>query len=153
MSNPEACAPPPRTESGGSALTVRVYYEDTDAAGVVYYANYLRYCERARTEWLRTLGYSQQALLENHAIAFVVRSIEAQFLAPARLDDTLEIMTTVLRLGGASLSFSQRIVRNHSPIFTAQVGIACVDQRSGRPIPIPSGLKTRIRTTLQEATP
>ena len=74
-------------------LPVRVYYEDTDAGGVVYYANYLNFCERARTEWLRTLGVSQQALIDEQGLGFVVRSVQADYLAPARLDDSLIVVT------------------------------------------------------------
>ena len=84
-------------------LPVRVYYEDTDAGGVVYYANYLKFCERARTEWLRALGVSQQALIDEQGLAFVVRSVHADYLASARLDDALTIATRVAMLRRASL--------------------------------------------------
>ena len=82
----EACASDTPASSQNFTLPVRVYYEDTDAGGVVYYANYLKFCERARTEWLRTLGFSQQKLLDEQALAFVVRSVQADYLASARLD-------------------------------------------------------------------
>lgn len=143
----------PSPDTGASVLTVRVYYEDTDAAGVVYYANYLRYCERARTEWLRALGYGQQALRERHGIVFVVRSVEADFRAPARLDDQLEVVSTVLKLGGASLSFSQHIVRGSERIFDARVSIACLDLRANRPHPMPTELRASVRNRLQAAIP
>ena len=77
------------------SLPVRVYYEDTDAAGVVYYANYLRFIERARTDWLRTLGVDQGALMQNHGIAFAVRSLEADYFKPGRLDDELLVRSTL----------------------------------------------------------
>lgn len=122
---------------------VRVYYEDTDAAGVVYYANYLRFCERARTEWLRDMGYDQRALLATTGIAFVVRSVQADFKISARLDDALEVVSSVTRLGHASLVFSQKIYRNQELILDSTVSIACVDTRKQRPCAIPADLRTR----------
>ncbi len=77
------------------SLSVRVYYEDTDAGGVVYYANYLKFCERTRTEWLRALGVAQHALLDEQGVGFVVRSVQADYLAPARLDDALEVSARI----------------------------------------------------------
>ena len=103
----DARASEPQASSQPFTLPVRVYYEDTDAGGVVYYANYLKFCERARTEWLRTLGVSQQALIDEQGLAFVVRSVQADYLASARLDDALEVVTRVAMLRRASLLFEQ----------------------------------------------
>jgi acyl-CoA thioester hydrolase len=123
-------------------IPARVYYEDTDAAGVVYYANYLRFCERARTEWLRALGFGQRQLLDAQGTAFVVRSVQADYLAPARLDDTLSIVTRLTRTGRASLVFAQDVLRDGDTLFEARITIACIDVPSGRPTPIPAALRS-----------
>ena len=108
-------------------LPVRVYYEDTDAAGVVYYASYLKFIERARTEWLRALGYEQARLAQESGIAFAVRSLSAEYLKPARLDDSLNVCTRMLSLGRAQLVFEQVIQRNAEILFSANVRVACLD--------------------------
>ena len=138
-----AILPPAQTAPPGSSssiLALRVYYEDTDAAGVVYYANYLRFCERARTEWLRELGIGQQALMASDGIAFVVRSVKADYLRAARLDDALEVTTRISALRGASLLFEQDVQRAGQLLFRAQVLVACIDQRRQKPTPIPTQL-------------
>ena len=138
-----AILPPAQTAPPGSSssiLALRVYYEDTDAAGVVYYANYLRFCERARTEWLRELGIGQQALMASDGIAFVVRSVKADYLRAARLDDALEVTTRISALRGASLLFEQDVQREGQLLFSAQVLVACIDQRRQKPTPIPTQL-------------
>lgn len=123
-------------------IPARVYYEDTDAAGVVYYANYLRYCERARTEWLRALGFEQREMLNELRTVFVVRSVQADYLAPARLDDALSIVTRLARLGRASLVFAQSVLRGEQVLFDSRITIACVNAASGRPTPIPTALRS-----------
>ena len=142
---PKSAAKLPRAQTarpGPSSfiLAVRVYYEDTDAAGVVYYANYLRFCERARTEWLRELGIGQQALMASDGIAFVVRSVKADYLRAARLDDALEVITRISALRGASLLFEQDVQRAGQLLFSAQVLVVCIDQRRQKPTPIPTQL-------------
>ena len=140
---PAAPSPPAQTAPPGSpsfTLAVRVYYEDTDAAGVVYYANYLRFCERARTEWLRELGVGQQALMDAAGLAFVVRSVKADYLRAARLDDALEVVTRIAAVRGASLLFAQDIRRDGQLLFSAQVLIACIDLRRQKPRPFPAHL-------------
>ena len=142
---PKSAAKLPRAQTarpGSSSfiLAVRVYYEDTDAAGVVYYANYLRFCERARTEWLRELGIGQQALMASDGIAFVVRSVKADYLRAARLDDALEVTTRISALRGASLLFEQDVQRAGQLLFSAQVLVVCIDQRRQKPTPIPTQL-------------
>lgn len=137
----------PDSEAGAPAigtLAVRVYYEDTDAAGVVYYANYLRFCERARTEWLRAAGYEQQALLTGQRIGFVVRSVGAEYLSPAVLDDALEVHTTVEELGGASLTFVQRVMRGTQELFRGRFVIACVNLDKKRPSPLPAPMRAQL---------
>ena len=138
-----AILPPAQTAPPGSSssiLALRVYYEDTDAAGVVYYANYLRFCERARTEWLRELGIGQQALMASDGIAFVVRSVKADYLRAARLDDALEVITRISALRGASLLFEQDVRREGQLLFSAQVLVVCIDHRRQKPAPIPTQL-------------
>lgn len=128
---------------------LRVYYEDTDAAGIVYYANYLRFCERARTECLRDLGVEQGRMLREQGIGFVVNTMQAEYKRPARLDDALNVVTTVERLGRASLVFSQKILRNQELLFDSHISIACVDTVRQRPIAIP----TELRLLLQSVVP
>jgi acyl-CoA thioester hydrolase len=121
----------------------RVYWEDTDGGAIVYYANYLRYLERARTEWLRARGYSQQALARDPGILFTVVSLTVDYRAPARLDDTLEISCEPQAEGMASLRFIQRIHRSAAAAAPAQllveadVRVACIDARTLRPKRLP----------------
>jgi acyl-CoA thioester hydrolase len=120
----------------GQTVSVRIYYEDTDAAGIVYYANYLRYIERGRTEFLRTLGHDQHVLMKD-GIAFAVRSVSAEFLKPAKLDDLLTVETAIASLGRAQLTFAQRILRGHELLLDAKIRVACVDPVRGKPIRMP----------------
>ena len=127
---------------------VRVYWEDTDAGGVVYYANYLKFCERARSEWLRSLGLDQQAMAAREQVLFVVSSAQVRYAAPARLDDLLEVSVAVTQAGGASLDLLQE-VRRRSPadpaasnalLASAQVRVACVQAGSFRPVRLPAAV-------------
>ncbi|MCK9387113.1 MAG: tol-pal system-associated acyl-CoA thioesterase [Sulfuritalea sp.] len=124
-------------------IDVRVYYEDTDAAGIVYYANYFRFLERGRTEFLRTLGHDQHALMQE-GIAFAVRSVSAEFLKPAKLDDLLTIETAVAKLGRAQVSFAQRILRDNELLLDAKIRVACIDPERGKPIPMPRTLHQQL---------
>ena len=135
---------PVYTDRPSFSLPVRVYYEDTDAAGVVYYANYLCYCERARTEWLRSIGFQQQKLRLDHGLVFVVRSMKADYLSPGLLDDALEVVTSIDTLGGASIVFAQKIVRGDTLLFNGQFVIACVDLNKKRPAPLPAGVRAQL---------
>ncbi|NMG65517.1 tol-pal system-associated acyl-CoA thioesterase [Azoarcus indigens] len=125
-------------------LPVRVYYEDTDAAGVVYYANYLRFCERARTEWLRALGFEQQQLRTETNLVFVVRSVQAEYLSPGLLDDALEIVSTLGNVGRASITFVQKVMRAQELLFEARVLIACVDWNKKKAAAIPAAIRNRL---------
>lgn len=119
---------------------VRIYYEDTDAGGIVYYANYLKFIERARTEWLRALGYEQDKLLEQ-SIAFVVKWVEMHNYAPARFNDVLSINTQVVELKGASMLFKQEITNSQGvTLVTANVRVACVDPASMKARRLPKTL-------------
>lgn len=123
---------------------VRVYYEDTDAAGVVYYANYLRFCERARTEWLREAGFSQQQLMTRLGLGFVVRSLGADYRKPAVLDDALLVVSQIGALGRASIEFVQRVMRGADCLFQATVSVACVDLARGKPVPLPDDVRNQL---------
>jgi len=119
---------------------VRVYYEDTDSGGVVYYANYLRFMERARTEWMRALGFEQDRLVREEGIVFAVRSANLEYLQPARFNDQLSVSLDVVQKGRASLTFDQVVTRSadaQQPLCSGRIKIACLDAASFRPQPIP----------------
>jgi acyl-CoA thioester hydrolase len=122
-----------------------VYYEDTDSAGVVYYANYLRYLERARTEWLRALGYEQPELAAQQGVVFVVRSVAMDFLLPARFNDALVISVELEDVGASQITMQQRVVRGADTLVTARVGVACVSLQAMKPVRMPKPLLERIR--------
>ncbi len=119
------------------SLPVRVYYEDTDAAGVVYYANYLRFLERARTEWLGALGHPLAELEREHGIVFVVRRLAIDYRLPARLADLLDVGVTVESVGRARLAARQDVRRNGTVLVDARVELACVDAVRWKPARIP----------------
>jgi len=127
---------------------VRVYYEDTDAGGVVFYANYLKFFERARTEWLRAAGIGQQLLTESHRVMFVVKSTAVDYHAPAKLDDELKLTVVVERLGRASVEFVQeawRVNGNEKKLLASgKIRVGCVHTDSFRPAPIPNEVLDRI---------
>ena len=122
------------------AWPVRIYWEDTDAGGVVYHANYVRFMERARTEWLRAQGIDQLALRKATALGFVVRDMHLDFHRPARLDDELLITVDVKERRSASMLFGQEIVRGDAALVRAKVRVACVNLDTMRPAQIPADL-------------
>lgn len=134
-------------------LYVKIYYEDTDAGGVVYHANYLRYMERARGEWLSELGMTHRGLAEESRIAFVVRRIDISYKVPARLDDTLAVRTNLLSVTPARLLFRQDVLFRDSGVAatTAEVEVACVSLENSRPARIPSELADKIREAYQDS--
>jgi acyl-CoA thioester hydrolase len=123
---------------------VRVYYEDTDAGGIVYYANYLKFFERARTEWLRAIDVNQRDLLEQHDAMFVVKNASANYHAPARLDDVLKLTLAIEKLGRASIVFVQQAWCGDALLNTARVTVACVDSTL-RPCALPPAVAARMR--------
>jgi acyl-CoA thioester hydrolase len=123
---------------------VRVYYEDTDAGGIVYYANYLKFFERARTEWLRALGIAQQELLAEHDAMFVVKNVSADYHAPAKLDDALKLTLVIEKLGRASVIFRQEAWCGPTLLNTARVKVGCVDAAL-RPRALPDAVASRMR--------
>lgn len=126
---------------------VRVYYEDTDAGGIVYYANYLKFFERARTEWLRAAGIGQQVLVEEHGAGFIVRSAQIDYHAAARLDDEITLTLAITKLGHASVVFSQQALRGEQLLATARVKVGCVDLTTLRPRALPDDAAAKMRAT------
>ena len=124
---------------------MRVYYEDTDAGGVVYYANYLKFTERARTEWLRGLGFEQTDLARAHGIVFVVRSFAIEYLKPARFNDALQVTVELIKVGAGQIDLIQRVMRDDEELATAQVKIVCVRLKTMRPVRLPHAVATAIR--------
>lgn len=120
------------------AWPVRVYWEDTDAGGVVYYANYLKFLERARTEWLSHLGLEQDRMARELGVVFVVRRVEAEYLRPARFNDRITVVSELARLDRVSLTMAQQVLRGDELLLTAQVKVACVGHADFRPARIPT---------------
>jgi acyl-CoA thioester hydrolase len=119
---------------------VRVYYEDTDAGGVVFYANYLKFFERARTEMLRAMGYEQDQLIATDGIMFAVRSVQVDYLSPARFNELLHVSAEVVQVKKASLTFEQHITRGDDVLTKSMIKIACLDAQNLRPKIIPDYL-------------
>ncbi len=127
--------------------SVRVYYEDTDSGGVVYYANYLKFMERSRTEWLRALGVEQDRLLGEHGVIFAVRSVAVEYHRPAHFNDLLLVETGLMKVGRATIELSHRILRqgDGEPLCSGQVRVAALKSATLRPVAIPAALYQRIR--------
>jgi acyl-CoA thioester hydrolase len=124
-------------------FSLRVYYEDTDLAGIVYYANYLKFIERARSEWVRALGVDQKALRAEAGIVFAVRRLEAEYLAPARFDDVLEVTTDPVAVTGARIVLDQAVLRQGVPLFTAVVTLVALNA-AGTAARLPSGVRNAL---------
>jgi acyl-CoA thioester hydrolase len=123
---------------------IRVYYEDTDAGGVVFYANYLGFMERARTEWLRALGFEQPEMAEKDGVLFVVRAVNIEYLKPSRFNDSLQVTVEVVNVGGIRIRFLQQVLRGNEEIARAEVEVVCVGTDAFRPARMPDGLRTAI---------
>lgn len=132
---------------GDHLFPVRVYWEDTDAAGIVYYANYLKFAERARSDLLRCFGIGQAELKRDQDVVFVVRRCEVDYLSPARLDDDLEVRTRITAVGGASLAADQDVRRAGEDLARLKIRLACLDGR-GRPKRLPKAVKAVIQPQL-----
>ena len=126
------------------AWPVRVYYEDTDVGGVVYYANYLKYMERARTEWLRALGFDMSAMAREHRCHFVAQRAEIDYLRPARLDDQLVATVRLARAGHARLVLEQDVLRDGQRLAGGRVTLACITTDTWQPAPMPAALKNTL---------
>lgn len=127
-------------DSASHRFSCRVYYEDTDLAGIVYYANYLKFIERARTEWVRDLGVDQAHLKEKSGVVFAVRRIEADYLLPARFEDILNITTAVISLTTARIVLNQKITRGTDTLFEAVVTLVALTE-TGKPSRLPAEIR------------
>jgi acyl-CoA thioester hydrolase len=125
-------------------LSIRVYYEDTDAGGIVYYANYLKYCERGRTEFLRAQGISNSDLRAQEGKLFVVRDVTCHYKRPAVLDDALILQTKVDKIGKSSIVMHQVVLRGSQILFDAMITLVCIDETSGKPVSLPPGLRAAL---------
>ena len=134
------------------AMPLRVYYEDTDAAGIVYYANYLKFAERGRTELMRELGFAHSGIVADSGVVFTVRRLSADYRLPARLDDWLGVTTRVKAIGGATLLLDQRICRDGAVLVTLEILVACVGP-DGRPRRVPPGLRAALNSTANSSIP
>jgi acyl-CoA thioester hydrolase len=123
---------------------LRVYYEDTDAAGVVYYANYLKFMERARTEWLRALGFEQITLAREYNVVFVVRSLAIEYLRPALFNDALEVTVSLTGARGSLLELAQIVRRGQCNLVTGEVTVACVNTQTFKPVRIPKSILEKL---------
>lgn len=130
--------------AGAFRLPLRVYIEDTDAGGIVYYVNYLKFMERARTEWLRSFGYQHYALAGNNYL-FVVRQANVDYRAPARIDDQLEVVVVLEKLGRASFQFRQEVWRAQELLCDAQVRVGCIRGDTFKPASMPDDLYQKIK--------
>jgi acyl-CoA thioester hydrolase len=133
-----------RIEDGRHRFWLRVYYEDTDAAGIVYYANYLKYAERARTEMLRLIGVVQSHVRDSEGVVFAVSGCRIDYRRPALLDDLLEVSSRLTSLGGASLAVEQRIHRDGEDVAVLDVRVACLSAGDGRPARIPRPVRAAL---------
>ena len=122
---------------------VRVYYEDTDLAGIVYYANYFKFIERGRSEWVREMGIDQVAMKRDAGVVFAVRRVEADYLQPAKFDDQLDVSTTISTVSAARIVLDQTVLRDDAALFTAQVTLVALDAQ-GRPTRLPAEFRRKI---------
>jgi len=125
-------------------LPVRVYFQDTDAGGVVYHASYVNFMERARTEWLRTHGYSNAGLMKEFGVVFVVRSLRLDYLKPALLDDLLDVTAQIKDTGRSRLNLLQSVRRDGEVLTEAEVHLVCVSVESFKPVSVPEVLRNRL---------
>ncbi len=132
---------------------IRVYYEDTDAAGIVYYANYLKFAERARTEMMRAAGTEHRRLMEAVGVLWAVRRCNADYLSPARLDDQLAVRTRVTDVGAARLDLAQTVRRGATDLAHLALRLACIDRDSGRATRLPAGLRATLEALVTDSTP
>ena len=138
---------PTEMSQNANELQIRIYYEDTDAGGIVFYANYLKYFERARTEWLRRLGINQSDMAQTEQQLFVVKHVDIEYQQPAKLDDLLLIRSQITHLGGASVHFAQEAWCNEKQLCQSSIIVVCVDANTMRPAKI----KPHLRSILEQA--
>lgn len=136
----------PAQHVAGFSWPVRVYYEDTDSFGVVYYANYLRFLERARTEWLRALGFDQVDMAAQ-GVGFVVRSVQGEYLKPARFNDELEVRSRIAATRRTAVDFAQGVYRGDELLFEGAVRVVCIEMAKSRPVSLPAALRACLDST------
>ena len=139
----------PATVNEEFSLPVRVYIEDTDAGGIVYYVNYLKFMERARTEFMRSLGFGKGAIFSRDLI-FVVKDVQVNYVQPAQLDDQLLATASVAQLGGASMVMNQSVIRDGTILASAEIKIASVDRHSLKPIRMPAEMVATVREHMSD---
>jgi acyl-CoA thioester hydrolase len=144
LARPREGAMSRRDEEVAFRIAMRIYWEDTDAAGIVFYANYLKFFERARTEWLRSLGFGQETLRRDAGIAFVVSDTSLRYRRPARLDDVIDVSVAVVHLGQASLEIAQEARRAGELLAEGTIRIGCVELGTFRPCRIPNDIRLSI---------
>lgn len=142
-------SPPGLLAPAGFVLPVRVYYQDTDAGGVVFHARYVNFLERARTEWLRDLGFSVRELAERDRLLFIVREVHARYLKPAVLDDELAVSARVEHLSYVSLTMEQRVMRGTELLVHASVNLACVAADTLKPMRVPAHLAEALANSMR----
>ena len=136
-------------ESLTFAWPIRVYYEDSDAGGIVYHSQYLNFMERARTEWLRALGFEQTELIDSFGILFVVRNIGIQYKKPARFNDALMVRSRLQKLGRSLMVFEQDIVRGEERLTLASVEVVCINANTYMPAPIPQPIQQKMQSVME----
>jgi acyl-CoA thioester hydrolase len=134
----------------GFAIPVRVYFQDTDAGGVVFHGRYLDFFERARTEWLRSFGFDQPGLMRSHGVLFIVRALDVAYLRPAVLDDTLLVSACIHRMGRAQITLRQDVMRGAETLVRGSVNLACVSTGDLRPVPLPEIVHARLRESMED---
>ena len=134
------------------SIPIRVYYEDTDTGGVVYHSNYLNFMERARTEWLRALGFEQDELLREYGVIFAVSAVSVAFRKPARFNELLAVTVALDRRGAASLTLKQEVRRGDELLASGEVRVACLDAQRFAPVAIPARVADSVLTTYGAAT-
>lgn len=125
------------------SLPVRVYFQDTDAGGVVYHASYVNFMERARTEWLRTYGYSNAGLMKEFGVVFVVRSLKLDYLKPALLDDLVDVTAKIKEIGRSRIALLQSVRRNGEVLAEAEINLVCVSLEDFKPVSVPDALRSQ----------
>ena len=132
------------------SIRVRIYYEDTDAGGVVYHANYLKYMERARSEWLREIDWDVRKIEEEFGVVFAITKVQMEYLAPARLNDELQVSTELIQIGKVQLSVKQKIYNGDNLITTGLIKLAVIDKHKLKPHPIPNEILQEMKKWLQK---
>ncbi len=132
-------------------LPVRVYFEDTDSGGIVYYANYLKFAERARTEMLRSMGIESGAMMLGMGVGLAVRRCSVEYFNPAKLDDELVVETVLSKVGGASMELRQTVTRQDEALVQMDVKLGCIHFQSGRPVALPKDLRAGLQKQVQDS--